>query len=74
MSHWSDRYAGSPESRDQFGGLYSPLWSSNVSRGVSKISEIQTCWFNTVGYETFENVSKHCVDKIAVLLLTTHCT
>ena len=22
LSHWSDRYAGSPESRDQFGGLY----------------------------------------------------
>ena len=56
MSHWSDRYAGSPESRDQFGGLFSPLWSSNMSEGVSKISEIQTCWFNTVGFETFENV------------------
>eukprot|EP01047_Picozoa_sp_COSAG01_P008194 COSAG01_NODE_319_length_18909_cov_32.636151_18_plen_551_part_00 len=56
MSHWSDRYSGSPESRDQFGGLYSPLWSTNMSEGVSKISEIQVCWFNAVGYETFENV------------------
>ena len=56
MSHWSDRYAGSPESRDQFGGLYSPLWSGNMSEGVSKISEIQTIWFNAVGYETFENI------------------
>ena len=56
MSHWSDRYAGSPESRDQFGGLFSPLWSSNMTKGVSKISEIQTVWFNAVGYETFENV------------------
>ena len=56
ISHWSDRYAGSPESRDQTGGLYSPLWSTNMSEGVSKISEIQTVWFNGVGYETFENV------------------
>ena len=27
-----------------------------MSEGVSKISEIQTVWFNAVGYETFENV------------------
>ena len=50
MSHWSDRYAGSPESRDQTGGLYSPLWSANMSDVVSKISQIQVCWFNAVGY------------------------
>ena len=38
LSHWSDRYAGSPESRDQFGGLYvrehSPLSEHSVIGGT----------------------------------------
>ena len=45
MQVWSDRYSGSPESRDETPGIYSPA-SLNQSLGVSKITEIQVCWFN----------------------------
>ena len=37
LSHWSDRYAGSPESRDQFGGLY--------VREHSPLSDLPHCLF-----------------------------
>ena len=55
MQVWSDRYSGSPESRDETPGIYSPA-SLNMSQGVSKMTEIQVCWFNGQGYETWENV------------------
>jgi hypothetical protein len=55
MQVWSDRYGGSPESRDETPGIYSPA-SLNQSVGVSKITEIQVAWFNAQGYETWENV------------------
>ena len=45
MQVWSDRYSGSPESRDETPGIYSPA-SPNQTLGVSKITEIQVCWFN----------------------------
>lgn len=43
MSHWSDRYSGSPVSADETGG-------------TSKIPELQVAWFNGVGFETWENI------------------
>eukprot|EP00035_Acanthoeca_spectabilis_P016258 m.329247 g.329247 ORF g.329247 m.329247 type:complete len:363 (-) comp16503_c1_seq5:1701-2789(-) len=44
MEHWSDRYAGSPAGMDQF------------DPARTGISEIQNCWFNGLGYETWENI------------------
>ena len=40
MSNWSDRYSGSPESADEYGG-------------TDKIRPLQVAWFNGVGFETW---------------------